>query len=326
MADAPATKGHRYKGKGKGRRPFRHSNQERPDSPETWRSTTVAPTSVSKSPKVKQPLANTTSPPSEVETQTRIVNANLSLPWTQGRLKPESQDLIDALVRANPNVSCTAWVPMVDLNKDQGLPSHGSVLGGNKCWIKRSEALPVCIACKSPLNFVCQIDRASLLQPLQGSGIVQVFACPQCVRDPTVKPRAACWATVIEGSKNMECREVPAPSMASKRVVKWLPRKDFVHPIEAEELLNRSLSVEEWRALGEAQLRGDKIGGYAAWLSCPATERNRLKCKMCDKQQRLLLSLDCMDHVAFEWGNDGSLLVFDCLAHPDQVSALVVST
>lgn len=303
-------KGTRGKGRGKGgKRPV--AQPERPDSPETWRNPTTA------KPDPVAPVA---------EVDTRIVNANLSLPWIQDRVDPSSQRLIDELVKSNPAIASTAWVPMVDLGKDQTVGAHSSVLGGKISWTKRGETLPVCIACKGQLNFVCQIDRNSLLHPFQGSGLVHVFACPQCVRDPKTKPRAACWASAVEQDNEFQAVELPAPNPTGRRVVKWLPRKDYLHPSEAETLLQRSLSAEEWRALGEAQIRGDKIGGCAPWLECPPNEKARLKCKLCDKQQRLLLALDSADNVAFEWGNDGALLVFDCAIHPDQVTALVVST
>jgi hypothetical protein len=306
-------KGGKGKRKGKGgKRPYTQS--QRPDSPETWRN-------------VKSETAlPTVSPPSEVETSTRIVNANLSLPWMHDRLHASTQKIIDDLVRSNPAITATAWVPMVDLGKDQSVGPHSTILGGNHCLTKPGEALPVCIACKNPLNFVCQVDRSSLLHPFQSSGLFQVFACPTCVRDPSTKPRVACWATAVDSAEDCEAVEVPAPNKNGRRVVKWLPRKDFLHPCEAEVLLNRPLSAEEWRALGEAQIRGDKIGGCAPWLECPASEKARLKCKLCDKQQRLLLAIDSADNVAFEWGTDGALLVFDCPAHPEQLTALVVST
>lgn len=318
-------------GKGKGtRRPFK---QQRPDSPDTWRQTEE----VSEAPPAK--LQNERSPrptphkPMRERTTSadehRIANKNLSLPWMPDSLKPELQSVLDAMVAANPNISATAWVPMVDLSKDAIAPATGTYFGGNRClWKKDEELLPVCLGCKSALSFVCQVDRAALLHPLQGSGIVQVFACARCVQNVALKPRAACWATTISHDqlKDYEVREVAGPQPAGRRVVKWLPRKDYMHPVEAEQLLQRPLSVNEWHVLGEAQIRGDKVGGCAPWLSLNESEKSRLECKLCDKSLRLLLSLDSADNTAFEWGRDGSLLVFECPSHSDQVVALVVST
>ena len=292
-------------GKGGYRRSARPESA-RPDSPENWRPVT--------------------SPPTELDTQTRIVNANLSLPWMQENLKIDSRRILDNLVGENANIAATAWVPMVELGQDQPAVNQGSVLGGNRCWMKKSEILPVCLSCKAHLNFVCQIDRSSLLHPFQGTGLVQVFACPVCARTNLAKPRASCWATSVDSSGEHEVREVPAPRPCGRRVVKWLPRKDYMHPTEAELLLNRPLKLEEWKALGEAQIRGDKLGGCTPWLNCSENERNRVKCKLCDERMRLLMAIDTFDNLSFEWGNDGSLVVFDCPSHPEQVTALVVST
>jgi hypothetical protein len=137
-----------------------------------------------------------------------------------------------------------------------------------------------------------------------------------------MKPRAACWATAIDAKRLDEYHEVASEQPAGRRVVKWLPRKDFMHPQEAEALLNRSLSAEEWKVLGQSQIRGDKVGGFAPLLRPVESP----KCKTCSQQMRLLLSMDSMDNVAFEWGKDGALLVFECAGHSDQVVALVVST
>ena len=301
-------------GKGRHRRPPRNQ-PARPESPETWR----------QAPRTK-------SPPSaggEGETHTRIVNADLSLPWMQDNIKPESKKILDDLMQIDPSISTTAWVPMVDLGQNEPAVNQGSFLGGNRCLMKKAEALPVCLTCKSQLNFVCQIDRASLLHPFQGVGLIQVFACPKCAHSNIAKPRNCCWATLVDPtdkSVEYEVRQVPAPRPNGRRVVKWLPRKDYMHPSEAEILFKRSLSVDEWRVLGEAQIRGDKIGGCVPWLNCSDNERSRLKCKLCDKQQRLVIAIDTFDNLAYEWGHDGSLLVFDCASHPEQVTALVVST
>lgn len=137
-----------------------------------------------------------------------------------------------------------------------------------------------------------------------------------------MKPRAACWATTIDTKHLDDYHEVATEQPAGRRVVKWLPRKDFMHPEEAEALLNRSLSTEEWKVLGQSQIRGDKVGGFAPLLRPVEVP----KCKACSQQMRLLLSMDSMDNVAFEWGKDGALLVFECAGHSDQVVALVVST
>jgi len=122
------------KGKGKGSHHPRHRRgprnpppSGRPDSPETWR-----------------PVERTKSPPSggEADTQTRIVNANLSLPWMQdGVMKSDSRKLLDNLVKQDASISTTAWVPMVDLSADQPPVSQGSVLGGSRCFMKKNEVL-----------------------------------------------------------------------------------------------------------------------------------------------------------------------------------------
>lgn len=321
------------KGGGKGKGSRRQVRQNRTDSPDTWRHTDeVSEAPPQKLNSERSPRPTPHKPMRERTTSAdehRIANKNLSLPWMPDSLKPESQSILDALLSADANISTTAWVPMVDLSKDAIAVSTGTYFGSNRClWKKNEELLPVCLGCKAALSFVCQVDRAALLHPLQGSGIVQVYACARCVQNGALKPRAACWAISIQPDelKDYEVREVAGPQPAGRRVVKWLPRKDYMHPVEAEQLMQRPLSVDEWHVLGEAQIRGDKVGGCVPWLSLNESEKSRLKCKLCDKSLRLLLSLDSADNTAFEWGRDGSLLVFECAFHPDQVVALVVST
>ena len=211
---------------------------------------------------------------------------------------------------------------MVDLGTEPALT--GSVLGGPRA-LCRSEPIPVCLECKQSLRFVCQVDRASLIHPFHGAGIVQLFACPKCVRNRNVKPRTACWATVIDASDaSLTAKEIGLiTSKPGRRVVKWLPRKDFPHPLDC------AASTEaEWAVLGEVQVRGDKIGGCPSWLrkGLRTEQLPRLKCKECDAAMRLLLTVDSGDNVPFEWAQDGCLMVFECAQHGDQVTAIAAST
>jgi len=251
-----------------------------------------------------------------------IVNSNLALPWQPAALSPES------LIAVTNMPTQSAWVPMVDLSA-KPTPA-GSLFGGSKILSKSGSELPVCLSCKEALSFVCQIERESLLHPFEGKGLVQVFACSKCCANKSIKPRAACWASVISPQDPVELRDLKAPlAKATRRVVKWLPRNDFMHPLEAEENLKRPLTPAEWTALGEAQIRGDKIGGFAPWLNRDSFihEKNRnLKCKVCETPFRLLLTVDSCDNTALEWGQDGCLMVFECPTHPEQVAALLMST
>ena len=267
--------------------------------------------------------------------ESRLVNSNLSLPWLPKHLSGESQKILDQLLATDSpqirSIATTAWVPMVDVSEAGKKPTPaGSLFGGCKILIKSGSDLPVCLNCKISLSFVCQIERESLLHPFQGKGLVQVFACAKCSSNKSLKSRATCWASVINPQDPVELRDLVSPSSVSsnKRVVKWLPRKDYMHPSQAEETLFCRLSVSQWAALGEAQIRGDKIGGFPAWLKSDTShhEKSKLKCKVCDSALRLLLTVDSCDHAPFEWGSDGCLLVFECPAHPEQVSALIMST
>ena len=262
-------------------------------------------------------------PPPAVDTS-RIVNGNLSFPWSPERLSPEGQRVLDDLLRKGVN-STTAWVPMVDLGTEPALT--GSVLGGPRALCRPNDPIPVCLECKQGLKFVCQVDRGSLIHPFQGVGLVQLFVCGRCIKNPNVKPRTACWATVVNPAidSTLVSKDVGLiQSRPGRRVVKWLPRKDFPHPLDA----NVTTSVEECRILGEVQIRGDKIGGTPAWLrhSLRSEQLNRLKCKECDAAMRLLLTIDSADNVPFEWGRDGCLMVFECPQHGDQVTAIAAST
>ena len=262
------------------------------------------------------------------EVENRIVNSNLCLPWLPTNLSSESRKSIDSMLAESTCIASTAWVPMVDLSDTKPAPA-GSLFGGSKILVKSGSELPVCLNCKASLSFVCQIERESLLHPFQGKGLVQVFACAICTPNKSIKSnRAACWASVINPQDPVELRDLENPAKP-KRVVKWLPRKDFMHPFQAQDTLGRSLSSSEWAALGEAQIRGDKIGGFAPWLDSATSdlERHRLKCKVCDAPSRLLVTIDSFDNAsAFEWGCDGCLMVFECPSHPEQVTAFIMST
>lgn len=237
---------------------------------------------------------------------TRIANGNLALPYIPEKLSDESQKTLDGLLEA---ISGTAWLPMIDTSAQGWDPSCGSFFGGNSVCTT-NQTWPVCIACKVPLAFVCQIDRSTLLHPLQGSGLVQVFACTKCAN-----LRKSAWATVTAPGTVLS---TPGFAFPLRRIVKWLPRKDYAHPDDYE----RRLTREEWTVLAEVQIRSDKIGGFPVWLQ--QTEP-RPTCNLCHKGMRLLVQIDSGDNVPFVWGGiDGCIMVFECQTHTEQVHALLM--
>ena len=267
--------------------------------------------------------------------ETRIANGNLSLPWVPEKLSIESQAVLDELCASSEGVCGTAWVPMVDLSGSQSDPHTGSFFGGSKVLMKQGTEWPVCLDCKEPLLIICQIDRASLLHPFQGRGLVQVFACIKCARLPGPKARTTTWANVVD----LKTGDAPESQHVIKefvnasvsihrlrRIVKWLPRKDCMHPEDMEERLGKPLSERQWAVAGEAQVRGDKVGGFPCWLREDAvSQKQRLKCRVCDAKMRLLFAVDSGDNVPLQWGRDGCLLVFECENHYEQVTALMMS-
>lgn len=267
----------------------------------------------------------------------RIANGSLTLPYTPASLDIATQKIIDSL---GPSVYGTAWAPMVDFSVQppaSGSPNGiyaGSYFGGNRALVKEGSQWPVCLSCHEPMLVVCQIDRNALLHPIHGTGLVQLFACIKCsaIPNPGRKPTATVWANMVDLSdssidyKVKEYVNPQAPIPQLRKIVKWLPRKDYMHPEDAETVLQRELSVDEWKALGHAHLRSDKTGGYPAWLNNKGPEmREKLRCRTCDQSLRLLIQIDSNDNIALEWGHDGSLAVFECPQHPEQVVGILIS-
>lgn len=283
----------------------------------------IKPTTYTKTSAASKPPAK----PAPVDT--RIASGNLSLPGMPEKLAPESQAALDALCSQIPRTSGTAWVPMLDTSEVSGWRATGSFFGGNQV-LMRTAIWPVCIACKSALTLVCQIDRASLLHPLEGSGLVQVFACTACAKilpqrnlnaaKPSNSAVFATFADLSEKDADYQLRASPktATSFPLRRIVKWLPRKDFAHPEEVGKILTKF----QWQVLAEAQVRSDKAGGFACWLD----GRDEKCCKVCKQPLRLLVQIDSGDNVPFIWGNDGCIAVFECADHPEQVTALLMSS
>ena len=150
---------------------------------------------------------------------------------------------------------------------------------------------------------------------------------------PPSKPTSTVWATVVDladTNTDYQVKEYANPRVPIaklKRIVKWLPRKDYMHPEEIEVVSGKPLSGDEWRALGQVQVRGDKVGGFPAWLTREGDiMREKLRCRVCDKNLRLLLQIDSNDNIPLQWGTDGCLAVFECQEHWDQVTGIMVLT
>ncbi len=268
---------------------------------------------------------------SETKTETKISNGSLLIPSMPDRLSHESQHVLDALAReCQPLTGTQAWVPIIDISSSPSAPSAGSFYGGHKILMKQETEWPVCLTCKAPLIVVAQIDRTTLPHALGGKGLVQVFACAMCAKNKTdIRPKSTCWANVTfpGGTKdsNLIVKECPASCEAVplRRIVKWLPRQDYMHPEDVERNFEKQLTMHQWAVIGEAQIRSDKIGGYPCWLD--KDSRNRIACKICKTNMRLLAQIDSCDNVPIEWGTDGCLLVFECQQHTDIVTAVMMS-
>ena len=252
----------------------------------------------------------------------RIANGNLSLPRIPERLSTDSQTLLDNLVEKYPFIVGSTWVPMLDITKDVDALSC-SFFGGSKILLRNEKTeWPICLNCRSPMVVLAQINRAQLPHTLHGKGVVQLFACVKCATAPNTPRRSVCWATSVTDLTGWSTRECPKTSLSIpfRRIVKWLPRTDYMHPQDVETETGIKLPIQEWAVLGEAQIRCDKVGGYPAWL-VSGPPKKFPTCKMCDRKMRLLLLIDSMDNVPVEWGSDGCIQVFECPNHPDSVSA-----
>ena len=342
--------GFRGKGKGKGyrnnRRPHQHEGEDSTDwrTPVEQATEEEIPIPRSESPKSPrhgrrhQPHHQKRKPSSNEQVQTedssihanRIVNGNLALPWTPNPLDSATQKILESM---GPESTSTTWVPMVDVSVQPTNSSvyTGSYFGGNKALVREGSQWPICLGCREPMLVIGQVDRSSLLHPYQGTGLVQVFACVRCV---TPRPTSNVWANVVDladTSVEYQVKEYvnpQAPTPKLKRIVKWLPRKDFIHPEELETISGKHLGIDEWRALGKAQVRGDKVGGFAPWLPSQFKEtiRPKLRCRTCDKSLRMLFQVDSNDNVGFQWGpEDGYLAVFECQFHPQQVVGIMIT-
>jgi hypothetical protein len=254
---------------------------------------------------------------------TRISNGNLSLPRIPERLSTDSQTILDNLVEKYPFIVGSTWVPMLDITNDMNALSC-SFLGGSRILLRNEiTEWPICLNCRCPMVVLAQIDRASLPHTLHGKGVVQLFACVTCATSTTVPRRSVCWATSVGDVSGWTTRECPKTtnSLPFRRIVKWLPRTDYMHPQDVETETGIKLPLQEWAVLGEAQIRCDKVGGYPAWL-VSGPPKKFPTCKLCDRKMRLLLLIDSMDNVPVEWGADGCIQVFECQNHPDSVVAL----
>ena len=256
----------------------------------------------------------------------RIANVNLSLPRIPEKLSPDSQAILDNLVEKYPFIVGSTWVPMLDVTNETSALSH-SFIGGTKILCRGSQHTewPMCLNCRSPMPVLAQIDRSTLPHTLHGKGVVQLFACIRCATAGAgaIPRRSVCWANSVPdltGWIPRECPDSKATSVPFRRIVKWLPRTDYMHPLDVETETGIRLPIEEWAVLGEAQIRCDKVGGYPAWL-INGPPKKFPTCKMCDRKMRLLLLIDSMDNVPVEWGIDGCMQVFECPNHPESLFA-----
>jgi len=280
----------------------------------------------------KSPPATAISAPrkgsNESFSENKISNGSLSLPCIPEKLSSNSQRILDSLIESNPSIVGSAWVPIIDISPSPMVMTTfgGSHFGGDKIFLRSSSPVewPICLNChKSPMVIVAQIDRSSLPHAISGKGIVQVFVCLGCGGPGMKNPkRSICWANSVGGREGFVIRQLPddpaVSSLPFRRVVKWLPRTDYMHPEDVS-----SLSIEEWSVLGEAQIRSDKVGGFPTWPSGRVSDVvKKLTCKICDNRMRLLIQVDSKDNVPIEWGNDGCVQVFECPNHPDIVSAM----
>lgn len=284
-----------------------------------------SPNESSRSPSHMHPSSESSDPKSTTET-TKISNGSLLIPSMPERLSAESQMVLDLLTKEYPAITGTqAWVPIIDISSSPSAPSAGSFFGGHKILTKEGTEWPVCLTCKAPLVVVAQIDRGTLPHALGGKGLVQVFACSTCAKNKSdIKPKSACWANVVYPKEtDLVPKECPLMAAPLRRIVKWLPRQDFMHPEDIEKTFEHQLTSSQWAVMGEVQIRSDKIGGYPCWLD--KDSRGKIGCKICKANMRLLAQIDSCDNVPIEWGNDGCILVFECQHHADVVSAVMMS-
>jgi hypothetical protein len=266
---------------------------------------------------------------SPISESSKISNGSLIIPSLPEKLPTESLSVLEGVIAAFPAATGQqAWVPIIDTSSAP-TPGSGSFFGGQNILMKAETEWPVCLSCRSPLAVVGQIDRFTLPHPLVGKGLVQIFACTACAKNSEkIKPKNTCWANVVyakESNPAFTLKECPSSSpLPLRKIVKWLPRQDYMYPLEIEAKSSTALSATQWAVFGEAQVRSDKIGGYPGWLNGDESV-HKTQCKICKANMRLLTQIDSCDNVPVEWGHDGCILVFECPTHTDIVTALMMS-
>jgi hypothetical protein len=130
-------------------------------------------------------------------------------------------------------------------------------------------------------------------------------------------------ANLLQDESPVESRTKPCA--ANLELVQSVPDWDDINDI-APQLAQLSAAADEsepWSAyqsaveelLGEEPNFRTQIGGYPHWVQGAATP----DCKICNKPMRLLAQIDSEEDAGIMWGDSGSVYLFECAAHPDQI-------
>jgi ankyrin repeat protein len=197
------------------------------------------------------------------------------------------------------------WTPALLGGEYAGRPSR---FGGTP-WRRPGEAWPACGRCARPMTFFVQIDLATAPTALRQPGMLQVFRCTNCSTfhaDQLV--RIADDLSPAPATETFPARSV----LRWHRAVADYPRNEV--PLDAP---------EEAAAAQQLNRRGEKLGGWPAWVQDPAYP----DCPNGDHpMSRLLLQLDSGQAVPYRWGDNGVAYVLQCPRHLSAVTLVWQAT
>jgi uncharacterized protein YwqG len=217
----------------------------------------------------------------------------------------------------------------------QQLPPTSTRFGGTP-YFESPDSWPICGGCNHPLTFILQWNLADCPHS-QSTCLFTFFYCHEC----------GSWGDIPADLKNAcAVRRYPNPSDAKAKLleddspeqsrtkecavklelIQSLPDWEGLSDI-APDLAQLSAAADEnepWAAYQTAveELLGaepdfhTQIGGYPHWVQGADIP----ECKACSKSMRLLAQIDSEEDAGLMWGDSGSVYLFECSAHPDQIA------
>lgn len=225
-------------------------------------------------------------------------------------------------------------ISTVGLPRGLSSPITSTKFGGHP-YAELDEDWPICGGCEEGLSFIFQCNLAECPHQ-KATGLFTFFYCHECSSWGDIPPELENAWLVRRYKSPADNKAVELEDASPKKartnecsvkmeIVQSLPDWDTINDLlpAAAELSTKSNKDEPWATyqktveelLGGEPESTSQVGGYPHWIQSAES----IECEKCSTPMRLLGQITSEEEAELMWGDAGSVYLFECPKHPDQV-------